>query len=280
MDDESTGDLKNIAHLDIENIEIVLESITNSDLHNLFEDIDYVIHQAALPSVPRSIKDPLSSNHVNVTGTLKILVAAKDCNVKKVVYASSSSVYGDTPTLPKIEDMPVNPKSPYAVTKATGEFYSKSFGDIYDLKVVSLRYFNVFGPRQNPKSQYAAVIPKFISSLLNDQAPVVYGDGTQSRDFTYVSNVVNANILACESSMEGIYNVACGKSITINTLIELINKILGKYIAPKYTSTRPGDVKHSLAHISKIGKFGYQCECEFRDCLEKTISYYLNSAVS
>lgn len=276
MDDESTGDLKNIAHLDFDNIDLVFESITRTDLHNIFEDVDYVIHQAALPSVPRSIKDPLSSNHVNVTGTLKVLIAARDCNVKKVVFASSSSAYGDTPTLPKVEDLPVNPKSPYAVSKVAGEFYCNNFSELYDLPVVSLRYFNVFGPRQNPKSQYAAVIPKFISSIINDQPPIVFGDGTQSRDFTYVSNVVKANILASESSMEGVYNVACGKRITVTKLIELINEILEKNVTPLYTSPRPGDVKHSLADISKISKFDFNCECKFRDGLEKTISYYSN----
>lgn len=278
MDDESTGNIKNIEHLDIENIDVVFDSITKTDLNTIFENTDYVIHQAALPSVPRSVKDPLSSNHVNVTGTLKVLIAARDCNVKKVVWASSSSAYGDTPTLPKVEDMPVNPKSPYAITKVTGEFYSKTFSELYDLPTVSLRYFNVFGPRQNPKSQYAAVIPKFISAIIKDQNPVVFGDGTQSRDFTFVSNVVNANILACESSMNGVYNVACGKRITINQLIELINEILGKNISPQYTSPRPGDVKHSLADISKISNSGYKCEYNLREGLEKTISYFSNLA--
>lgn len=276
MDDESTGDVKNIEHLNNDNIDVVFDSITKTDLHNIFEDVDYVIHQAALPSVPRSVKDPLSSHQVNITGTLKTLIAARDCNVKKVICASSSSAYGDTPTLPKVEDMPVNPKSPYAVSKVTSEFYSQNFTELFDLPVVNLRYFNVFGPRQNPESQYAAVIPKFITSIINDQSPVVYGDGTQSRDFTFVSNVVNANILACESSMEGVYNVACGSRITLNQLIELINGILGKNINPEYTSPRPGDIKHSLADISKISKYGYECEVEFQEGLERTISYFSN----
>lgn len=276
VDDESTGDIKNIEHLNNENIHVVLDSITKTDLHKIFEDVDYVIHQAALPSVPRSVKDPLSSHQVNITGTLKTLIAARDCDVKKVVCASSSSAYGDTPTLPKVEDMPVNPKSPYAVSKVTNEFYSQNFTELYHLPVVNLRYFNVFGPRQNPESQYAAVIPKFITSIINDQSPVVYGDGLQTRDFTFVSNVVNANILACESSMEGVYNVACGSRITLNQLIELINEILGKNIKPQYTSPRPGDIKHSLADISKISKNGYKCEIEFQEGLERTISYFSN----
>ena len=274
VDDESTGTIKNIEHLDIENVEIIFDSITNADLHKIFENADYVIHQAALPSVPRSVKDPLSSNHVNVTGTLKVLIAARDSDVKKVVWASSSSAYGDTPTLPKVEDMPVNPKSPYAITKVTGEFYSKTFSELYDLPTVSLRYFNVFGPRQNPQSQYAAVIPKFITAIMKNQSPVVFGDGEQSRDFTFVSNVVNANILACESSMNGVYNVACGQRITINQLIQLINEIIGKNINPEYTAPRQGDVKHSLADISKISNSGYECENKLRDGLEKTISYF------
>ncbi len=274
VDDESTGDIKNIEHLNKDNIQVVLDSIIKTELHKIFEDVDYVIHQAALPSVPRSVKDPLSSHQVNITGTLKTLIAARDCDVKKVVCASSSSAYGDTPTLPKVEDMPVNPKSPYAVSKVTSEFYSQNFTELFDLPAVNLRYFNVFGPRQNPESQYAAVIPKFITSIIKDQSPVVYGDGTQSRDFTFVSNVVNANILACESSMEGIYNVACGSRITLNQLIELINEIVGKNIKPQYTSPRPGDIKHSLADISKISKYGYECEIEFQEGLERTISYF------
>ena len=186
---------------DIVNIE--LGDINSINLNKIFDGCDYVFHEAALPSVPRSIKDPIKSNEANITGTLKVLKAASECDVKKVVFASSSSVYGDTPKLPKVETMPINPKSPYAITKATGEMYCKIFKEIYDLQTVSLRYFNVFGPRQDPNSQYSAVIPKFITAISKGKSPTVYGDGTQSRDFTFVKNVVDANIKACESKETG-----------------------------------------------------------------------------
>lgn len=219
--------------------------INSINLTEIFEGCDYVLHQAALPSVPRSIKDLITSNETNITGTLKVLKAASDCDVKKIVFACSSSVYGDTTKLPKVETMPINPKSPYAITKATGELYCKIFKEIYDLQTVSLRYFNVFGPRQDPNSQYAAVIPKFITSIINCKSPVVYGDGTQSRDFTYVKNVVDANIKACESKETGIFNIACGRRIVLNDLINMINKLLGKDIKPKYADPRIGDIKQS-----------------------------------
>lgn len=275
IDNKSTGKIANIEHLDPSNINVTSGSITSIDLNELFEGCDYIFHQAALPSVPRSIKDPVKSNEANITGTLNVLEAARDSDIKKVVFASSSSVYGDTPVLPKVETMPINPKSPYAVTKATGELYCKVFNEIYGLPTVCLRYFNVFGPRQDPDSQYAAVIPKFVTSILEGKSPTVYGDGTQSRDFTFVKNVVNANILAAQSSKTGNYNVACGRSIVLNDLISIMNEILETDIKPEYVDPRPGDIKHSLADINAAKSFGYNPKGEFIDELKETINYFI-----
>ncbi|HWQ49872.1 MAG TPA: NAD-dependent epimerase/dehydratase family protein, partial [Methanosarcina sp.] len=228
IDNESTGKIENIKHLlDHKNLTVIKGSIVDLNLTEILQDKDYVFHLAAIPSVPRSVKDPFSSNDSNVTGTLSVLIAAKDAGIKKVIFSSSSAVYGDTPTLPKREDMPINPMSPYAITKATGEMYCRVFQELYGLQTVCLRYFNVFGPRQDPNSQYAAVIPKFITAVLNDESPVIYGDGEQSRDFTFVKNVVDANILSCESKKTGIFNIACGRRITINQLVDYINEIIG-----------------------------------------------------
>ncbi len=217
------------------------------------QGIDFVLHQAALPSVPRSIFDPITSNDVNVNGTLNILHAAKECNVKRVVYASSSSVYGDNPKSPKSEDFIPNPKSPYAVSKLTGEYYCKVFHQIYGLETVSLRYFNVFGLRQDPNSQYAAVIPKFLKMIKNGQPPTIHGDGNQSRDFTFVKNNVEANIIACTAPNAAgkIFNIACGESFSLNQLVEMLNGILGTNVQPIHGPERSGDVKHSLADIQK-----------------------------
>ena len=275
VDNESTGKHDNIKNFDLSQISLILGDITTIDLHEIFESADYVLHQAALPSVPRSVRDPLKSNEANVTGTLKVLIAARDCEVKKVVFASSSSVYGDTPVLPKVETMPLNPQSPYATTKATGELYCQNFTDIYGLSTACLRYFNVFGPRQDPKSQYAAVIPKFITAILNGESPVIYGDGKQSRDFTFVKNIVQANILACEASMEGVYNVACGRRTTLNQLVDIISEILDRNVTPEYTDPRAGDVKHSLADIDKIREFGYKPSEDFKKDLEKVVTFFI-----
>ncbi len=279
IDNLSTGKLANIKHLNQKNLNLIKKDINDLDLVKTFNEHDYVFHQAALPSVPRSIKDPIASNQANIDGTLKVLTAAKDSGIKKVICASSSSVYGDTPTLPKSEDMPVNPLSPYAVTKAAGEFYCKVFQDIYGLKTASLRYFNVFGPRQDPNSQYAAAIPKFVNALKNNEPPVIFGDGEQSRDFTYVKHVVDANILACESDKTGIFNIACGRRITINKLVDMINEILGKNIEPVYMDPRPGDIKHSLADISRARTFGYEPESDFKEELRETIRWFSNGSI-
>jgi UDP-glucose 4-epimerase len=278
IDNESTGKIENIKHLlDRENLTVIKGSIVDLNLTEVFKEKDYVFHLAAIPSVPRSVKDPFSSNDSNVTGTLNVLIAAKDAGIQKVIFSSSSSVYGDAPTLPKREDMPINPMSPYAITKATGEMYCRVFQDLYGLPTVSLRYFNVFGPRQDPNSQYAAVIPKFITSILNDESPVIYGDGEQSRDFTFVKNVVDANILSCESKKTGVFNIACGRRITINELVDYINEILGKGIKSVYADPRPGDIKHSLADISRARDFGYNPEGSFKDELAEVVKWFTNS---
>ncbi len=282
IDDFSTGKKENISDL---SVEIVEGSITNLDLlKEIFEGADYIFHQAALPSVDRSIKDPISSNEVNVDGTLKVLIAARDAGVKKVVYASSSSTYGDTPTLPKKEDMEPNPLSPYAITKLTGEYYCTIFDHIYGLPTVSLRYFNVYGPRQNPSSEYAAVIPRFINRVLNNEPPVIYGDGKQTRDFTFIKDVVRANILSAErGKARGMINVAGGKRITINELAEKIIDLTGKKekekvkekLKPIYTEPRPGDIRHSLADISKAKKMlGYEPRWSLDDGLDLTVDWF------
>ncbi|MFH0904002.1 MAG: SDR family oxidoreductase [Methanobacteriota archaeon] len=278
IDNLSTGKLDNIKHLNPKNLNLIKKDINDLDLVKIFNEHDYIFHQAALASVPESIQDPLASNVTNIDGTLKILTAAKDSGIKKVICASSSSVYGDNPTLPLSESIPVNPMSPYAVTKATGEFYCKVFQDIYGLKTASLRYFNVFGPRQDPNSQYAAVIPKFINAIMNNEPPVIFGDGQQSRDFIFVKHVVDANILACESDKTGIFNIACGKKITINELVDMINKILGKNIEPLHIDPKPGDIKHSLADISRARTFGYEPESDFKEELRETIRWFSNGS--
>jgi len=269
----------NVQEIDQDNLTLIKGSITDLNLTEIFKDHDYVLHQAALPSVPRSISDPKSSNEANITGTLNVLIAAKDSGIKKVVCASSSSVYGDTPTLPKSENMPVNPLSPYAITKMTAEFYCNVFQEIYGLQTVSLRYFNVFGPKQDPNSQYAAVIPNFISAIKNNKPPVIYGDGEQSRDFSYVKHIVDANMLACESDKTGVYNIACGRRITVNQLVEMINEIMGKNIEPVYSESRPGDIKHSLADISKAKAFGYEPKSDFIKELKETIKWFNNGDI-
>lgn len=253
---------------DIRSYHIVQESV---------KDVDIVLHQAALPSVPRSIKDPITSNEVNVNGTLNILEASVAAKVKKVIYASSSSVYGDNPQLPKVESMMPNPLSPYAVSKLSGEKYCSVFTRIYGLETISLRYFNVFGPRQDPSSQYSAVIPRFIKAINNNEQPVIFGDGEQSRDFTYVKNVVEANILAaltgCESGIA--MNCAAGGQITLNQLVKYINNILGKNIKPVYKDPRAGDIKHSFAdiHLAK-DKIGYSPSVNFEEGLKLTADSY------
>src|SRR5665647_644613 len=274
IDNRSTGTLKNLNDFADKRPEVIEGDVATLNLKEIFNGCDYVFHLAALPSVVRSIDDPQASNESNTTGTLNVLVAAKESDIKKVVFASSSSVYGDAAALPKREDMCLAPLSPYAVTKAAGELYCTVFQHVYGLSTVSLRYFNVFVPRQNPYSQYAAVIPKFIIALLNNSPPTVYGDGEQSRDFTFVRHVVEANVRACESSNTGTFNVACGRSITLNELIDLLSEILGKTIAPTYGAPRLGDVRHSLADITKAQSLGYEPHSNLKEELEETIRWF------
>jgi nucleoside-diphosphate-sugar epimerase len=239
--------------------------------------VDYILHQGALPSVPRSINDPITSNDVNILGMLNILEAAKEFGVKRVITASSSSIYGNSETLPKVESMPVNPLSPYALTKYAQERYCQIFSQIYGLETVALRYFNVFGPNQDPTSQYSAVIPKFIKLIMADKEPVIYGDGSQSRDFTFVENNVWANIQACTAPKAAgeVINIACGERYTLIDLVNMINEILGKRIEPKFETDRAGDVKHSLAGIDKAKELlGYEVRVDFKRGLERTIDFF------
>jgi nucleoside-diphosphate-sugar epimerase len=255
VDDFSTGKRENIAPW-LDGIELVEGSVTDPSLcARALAGADFVLHQAALPSVPRSIKDPAASHAVNATGTLNILIAARDAKVKRVVYAASSSAYGNTPELPKREDMVARPLSPYAVAKLSGEQYCRAFHASFGVPTVALRYFNVFGPRQDPTSQYAAVVPKFITMALAGEPPTIFGDGDQTRDFTYVANVVRANLLACEAGPQAlgeVFNVGCGERITVNDLWQRIRALVGSDVEALHEPTRTGDVRDSLASLDRI----------------------------
>jgi nucleoside-diphosphate-sugar epimerase len=259
-------------------IRFVVGSITDTaTLRTCCTDREVVFHQAALASVPRSVKDPITTNAVNVDGTLQVLWASRDAGVRRVVYAASSSAYGDTETLPKRESMPARPLSPYAVQKHVGELYSGVFARLYGLSSVCLRYFNVFGPRQDPNSQYAAVIPIFITRLLRGEAPVINGDGEQSRDFTYVANVVQANLLAAEAPDPGgrVVNVACGERFTLNDLYHRLQGLTGCHLAPVYGPRRPGDVAHSQADITLAGELlGFRPTVGFAAGLAETVAWF------
>lgn len=277
IDDLSTGHIVNIQDLiTTKKIEFINGTITDLDLlQQVFQGVDYVFHQAAIPSVPRSIKDPIKTNVVNADGTLNVLIAARDNHIRKVVYASSSSVYGDTPTLPKKEDMHPNPLSPYAVSKLTAEFYCDVFTRIYNLPTVALRYFNVYGPSQDPTSEYAAVVPKFITNVLNDKSPIIYGDGEQTRDFTYVDDVVHANMLAAESSSTGVFNIAGGKRISINELAQLIIQLCKKDVKIDYQNPRSGDILHSLADITRArNTFNFKSNFPITEGIKETIAWF------
>jgi nucleoside-diphosphate-sugar epimerase len=281
LDNFSTGRKENISSFaeqknfklyegDLRSLNTVKEAV---------KGVDYILHQGALPSVPRSIKDPILSNDVNILGTLNILEAAKESGVKRVVYASSSSIYGDSKSEIKHEELPIMPMSPYALTKYAGERYCQMFYQLYGLETVALRYFNVFGYNQDPASQYSAVIPKFIRIMINNERPVIYGDGTQSRDFTFVENNIEANLLACQSENAPgeVINIACGESYDLLILVNEINRILNKNIEPVFMESRPGDVKHSLADISKAEKLlGYKVKTIFRKGLEKTVEHLIS----
>ena len=277
VDNQSSGNIKNIEELDFTRIDTNFSDITHAKLEMIFEDVDYVFHMAAVTSVLQSITDPIRSNEVNITGTLKVLEAAKNCGVKKLILSSSSAVYGETETIPISEMNPVNPLSPYAVTKATGELYCRVYSEIYNLSTIALRYFNVFGPKQDPKSQYAAVIPIFIDKLLKNESPIIYGDGEQTRDFVSVKQVVGANILAAESDKTGSYNIGLSKSTSVNQLFEMIKEIMGKDIEPIHENERAGEIKHSVADISKAKSIGYTPKNNFLEDLTETVEWFKNN---
>ena len=277
LDNFSTGRRENLAEV-LNDIELIEGDVRDpSACRRAVAGVEYVLHQGAIPSVQRSVDDPSISNDANVSGTLNLLIAARDAGVRRVVYASSSSVYGDSPTLPKHEDMTPRPRSPYAVSKLAAEYYCQVFTEVYGLETVSLRYFNVFGPRQDPTSQYSAVIPLFVQAMLAGEPPVVYGDGLQSRDFTYVSNNVEANLLA--ATVPGVagrvFNIACGKRYTLLDLIAMLNDILGTRIDPVFAPPRHGDVKHSLADIRLAQEqMSYTVDVDFETGLERTVTWY------
>lgn len=279
IDNLSTGKKEHIKPF-LSNIEFVEGDICDVELvREAMDGVDYVLHQAAVPAVPRSVKDPLTTNWVNVGGALNVLIAARDADVKRVVYASSSSVYGDTPVLPKHEKMKQEPRSPYAVSKLAGELYCQAFYHVYGLETVVLRYFNVFGPRQDHKSQYAAVIPKFIAALLHSEPPTIFGDGDQSRDFTYIENVVAANLLAAKvPGVAGeVFNIASGERITVNELVRVLAEIIGVNAEAEHTPSRPGDVRHSLADISRAQELlVYEAKVDVHEGLKQTVEWYKN----
>jgi nucleoside-diphosphate-sugar epimerase len=279
VDNFSTGKRSNIAEL-LERIDVREADLLDLEaMQSACEGVDYVLHEAAIPSVPRSVLNPLESNQANVDGTVNVLVAARDAKVKRVIYAASSSAYGDTPTLPKREDMPPNPISPYAVAKLASEYYMASFFRCYGLETVALRYFNIFGPRQDPSSPYSGVLAKFITQMLKGEQPTIHGDGSQSRDFTYVDNVVNANLLACKapaSEVAGrVFNVATGTRIDLNEMFGVLKKLTGYPGEVKHGPERAGDVKHSLADLSRSEKhLGYKPQVNFEEGLRRTVDWY------
>ncbi len=277
VDNLLTGRKSNLAPI-MDKIEFVEADMGESEVaRRVCKGIDVILHEGALPSVPRSVDDPALTHRHCIDATFTMLMAARDAHVKRFVYAASSAAYGDTPTLPKVETMAPNPLSPYAVGKLVGEYYCSVFSGVFGLQTISLRYFNVFGPHQDPASQYAAAIPAFVTAILRDQPPTIYGDGEQSRDFTYIDNVVEANLLAARAKETHgeVVNCACGEAVTVNAIIRAINELLGKNVRPNYVPSRPGDVKHSLADITAAKKLiGYKPVVLFREGLEKSIDWY------
>jgi nucleoside-diphosphate-sugar epimerase len=277
LDDLSSGKEDNLAELR-NKITFIKGSITDIEVvRKAMYEAEYVLHLAARTSVPRSVKDPIETNKINIDGTLNVLVAAKELKVKRVVFAASSSAYGETPTLPKVETMLPQPISPYGVTKFVGELYGQTFGRCYGLENVSLRYFNIFGPRQDPSSPYSGVLAKFCTSFLEETQPVVYGDGEQTRDFTYVENAAQANILACEApNVSGkVFNVGVGGRVSLNAVLRELEKITGKTLEAKYEPPRDGDIRDSQADISQAREFlGYDPQVTFEDGLARTFQWY------
>jgi nucleoside-diphosphate-sugar epimerase len=279
LDNFETGRRENLQDV-IADIDLREADLLDIDaVHSACEGVNYVLHQAAIPSVPKSIADPARSNRVNIEGTLNVLIAARDAGVQRVVYAGSSSAYGDTPTLPKREDMTPLPLSPYAVAKLAGEMYMKVFYGVYGLPTVSLRYFNIFGPRQDPTSQYSAVLAKFITLMLRGQRPTIYGDGEQSRDFNYIDNAVAANLLAATAPERDVagetFNIATGRRYNLNETVALLRPLTGYAGDVEYAAERTGDIKHSLADISLAQeKLGYRPLVNFEEGLRRTVEWY------
>lgn len=277
LDNFMTGKRENLTHLTgkIEFIEADIRDYAAT--RQAMENVNVVFHEAAIPSVPRSVADPQLSHDVNVNGTFNVLMAARDAGVKRLVFAASSSAYGDTEVLPKVETMMPNPLSPYAAAKLVGELYCQTFTRVYGLETVALRYFNVFGPRQDPTSPYSGVISKFVTALLENQTPTIFGDGEQSRDFTYVANVVDANLRAAEAPAANghVMNLGIGDRITLNQLLDELQKIIGTNLEPEYKETRPGDVRHSLADIAKAENLlGYRPLVGLAEGLKYTVDWY------
>ncbi len=284
IDNFSTGKKENLAeirtHIDLRQADI-------TDLDALRQDgagVDFIFHEASITSVPKSVLDPLASNRANVDGTVNVLVAARDAKVKRVVYAASSSVYGDTPTLPKHESMNPDPISPYAVAKLASERYMISFYRCYGLETVCLRYFNVFGPRQDPSSPYSGVLARFITLMLRGEQPAIFGDGEQSRDFTYIDNVVDANLLACHAPAQTaageVFNIATARRVTLNETFKALQSLTSYSGRPKYEPERGGDIKHSLADISKAqSRLGYKTKVDFEEGLRRTVEWYRKTEV-
>lgn len=276
IDDFSTGKWENIAGIiHKKNLNVINGNILDRDLLGKnFQGVDYVFHEAAMVSVVRSIDDPMLTNEVNIKGTLNVLLAARNNRVKKVVFASSAAIFGDSTQLPNKENERPNAQSPYALTKIAGEYYCQILKKIYGLPTICLRYFNVYGPRQSPSSDYAAVIPSFISSVLKNEPPVIYGDGKQTRDFVYIEDIVQANLLAAESNAFGVFNVGGGRNISINDLALTIIKISGRNLQPTYKESRPGDIRDSLADISLARSMGYNPRYTLENGLRETIEKF------
>ena len=275
LDNLSTGKINNLKDTNHENLKIVKEDIRNTDLNDLTSNIDYIFHLAAMASVPLSIDEPVECSDINVNATIKLLKSAVDNDVKKIIFSSSSSVYGQNKNMPLKETEQPMPMSPYAASKASCELYLKAFYDSYGLNYVSLRYFNVFGPGQDKNSQYAAVIPNFISTILEGKQPEIYGDGEQTRDFIFIKDVVRANVNAAESDFNGIINVASGKKLSINQLYEIVRKTLNSDMQPKYLPERQGDIKHSLADISNMAKINCRVDSDdFEQQLKDTVKWF------
>jgi len=285
IDNFATGKPANIAEIRSRMDFREADLLDPAALAQACQGMDYVLHQAAIPSVPKSVADPITSNRANVDGTLNLLVAARDAKVKRVVYAASSSAYGDTPTLPKHEAMTPNPISPYAVAKLAGELYMKSFYRVYGLETVSLRYFNIFGPRQDANSQYSAVLAKFITGMLEGKPPTIFGDGEQSRDFTYIDNCVQANLAACTAPAKQaageVFNIATGARFTLNQTVEILRTLTGYTGKVQYAEERAGDIKHSLADVDRARQhIGYDPKIDFEEGLRRTVEWYRTQAAA